>query len=357
MSKYHSLRIAGIRRETPECVSVHLEVPHHLQEMFRFKPGQYLNVRAVVDGEELRKSYSICSDPGDPELAVAVKWVYNGKFSTFANHRLQPGDHLEVMPPEGKFTLPDDLPDDATVVFFAAGSGITPIISMLRHFLETRPHGSAILFYSNKTSDSIIFRDELEALKNKHMTRFSMYPVMTREVTGVDLLSGRIDKAKCEVFARHLFDVREVNACFICGPELMIEDVSAALTEMGMNPAHIKFELFGTTRYPVTERPADVVTADDTLSKVTIRIDGHEADFTIPYNGRAILDIARDSGLDIPYSCKGGVCSTCRAQVVMGAVHMDIQYGLEPDEVDAGHVLTCQAHPRSEKLVLDFDIL
>lgn len=359
MSRYHRLRISEVRRETPECVSLRLEIPPALRDTFRFKPGQYLNVRAVIDGEELRKSYSICSDPDDPRLAVAVKWVYHGKFSTYANHHLKAGDDLEVMPPEGKFILPENLPEEATIVFFAAGSGITPVISILRHFLRIRPRGQAILFYSNKTSDAVIFRDELEALKNRYMTRFSMYPVMTREVTGVDLLSGRIDKAKCEIFATRLFDCREVDVCFVCGPELMIEDVRSALTSMGMPAEKIRFELFGANRYPATERPvvAPAFTGADTLSKVTIRIDGHEADFMIPYHGQPILDIARDAGLDIPYSCKGGVCSTCRAQVVMGAVHMDIQYGLEPDEVDAGHVLTCQAHPRSEKLVLDFDIL
>lgn len=359
MSRYHRLRVAAVQRETPECVTIRLEIPGELRDTFRFRPGQYLNIRALVDGEELRKSYSICSDPDDADLTVAVKWVYKGKFSTYANQQLQAGDFLEATAPEGKFTLPEALSDEASLVFFAAGSGITPVISIIRYFLRTHPSGQVILFYSNKTSDSIIFRDELEAMKNRYLTRFSIYPVMTREITGVDLLSGRIDRDKCSVFARHFFEPAEVDGCYICGPELMIEDVRGALTGLGMKDEQIRFELFGTHRHPLSDRPAEQpqFEGEDTLSKVTIRIDGHEADFLIPYHGRPILDIAREAGLDIPYSCKGGVCSTCRAQVVMGQVHMDIQYGLEPDEVDAGQVLTCQSHPRSEKLVLDYDIL
>jgi ring-1,2-phenylacetyl-CoA epoxidase subunit PaaE len=255
--------------------------------------------------------------------------------------------------------LPDDLREDAVVLFFAAGSGITPVMSLLRHFLTHYPKGQAVLFYSNKTSESIIFRDSIEALKNQHMTRFSVYHILTKELTSVDIFSGRVDAAKCVAFGRHFFDIREVDGAFICGPELMIHDVKDALVQMGLAADRIRFELFGSGAFKSSrkEERDDVRVGEDKMSKVTIRIDGHEADFQIGYQGQAVLDVAMQGGLDIPYSCKGGVCSTCRALVVEGKVHMDIQYGLEPDEVDAGYVLTCQAHPRSERLILDYDIL
>lgn len=359
MSRYHPLRVARIRQETPECVSVWLDVPAELKSEFAFAPGQYLNCRAMIGGEEVRKSYSICTIPEDPNLAVAVKLVHNGRMSTYLNQVLKPGDVFEVMPPEGKFTLPDNLPEDASVVFFAAGSGITPVMSLIRSFLLHYPKGNAVLFYSNRTSESIIFRDELEALKNEYMTRFSIYHVLTKEVTGVELLSGRIDHEKCAAFARHFFDPKEADMVFICGPELMIHDVREQMIRLGVKNEQIRFELFGTVPMmsSVKHDVRHAHAGEDKVSKVTIRIDGHEADFHIHYNGEAVLDAALHGGLDMPYSCKGGVCSTCKAQVVEGKVSMDIHYGLEPDEIDAGIVLTCQSHPRSERVILDYDIL
>ncbi len=359
MSRYHPLRVARIQSETAEAVSVWLEVPVHLQDTFHYKPGQYLNCRAMINGEEDRKSYSICSVPGDPYLVIAVKLVYGGKMSTWINHHLSEGDVLDVTPPEGKFILPDQMPDDALLLFFAAGSGITPVMSQIRYFLTHVPQGQAILFYSNKSGDTIIFREQLEALKNEHMRRFAIYHILTREVTGIELLSGRIDQAKCTIFGRHFFNPAEVHAAFICGPELMIMDVKASLQQMGLREEQIRFELFGTGAFysRKTEAPSSVYTGEDKSSRVTIRIDGHETDLHVQYGGEAILDVAMKAGLDIPYSCKGGVCSTCRAQVVEGLIHMDIHYGLEPDEIDAGQVLTCQSHPRSERVILDYDIL
>lgn len=359
MSRYHPLRIAKIQPETADSVSVWLEVPENLREAFRFKSGQYLNCRAIIDGEEIRKSYSICSVPGDTYIVIAVKLVHGGKMSTYINKHLNAGETFEVTPPEGKFILPDHIPEDALLVFFAAGSGITPIMSLIRYYLTHHPKGQVVLFYSNKSSDSIIFREQLEALKNKHMQRFSVYYILTREVTGVDLLSGRIDQEKCRVFGKHFFDPSEVYMSFICGPELMIMDVKAGLQKMGIPEEHIRFELFGTGAFYSKRTDSAVAdfSGEDKQSKVTIRIDGHETDFNIGYRDEAILDIAMRSGLDIPYSCKGGVCSTCRALVVEGSVHMDIHYGLEPDEIDAGYVLTCQSHPRTERVILDYDIL
>jgi len=359
MSRYHPLRIAEIRRETTESVSLWLEVPEKLKNEFAFKPGQYLNCRTMIDGEEVRKSYSICAVPSDPFLGIAVKKVRGGKMSTYINDVLKAGETFDVTPPEGKFTLPDSLPQDALLVFFAAGSGITPVISQVRFFLDHYPEGQVVLFYSNRSSDTIIFREQLEALKNENMNRFSIYHILTKEISGVEIFSGRIDQAKCAEFGRHFFNPAEVHTAFICGPELMIMDVKSSLQQLGLREDQIRFELFGTGAFYSKKKEDDTLIpeGEDKISRVTIRIDGHEVDMMLPYRGQAVLDAGIAAGLDIPFSCKGGVCSTCRAQVVEGKVHMDIHYGLEPDEIDAGHVLTCQSHPRTERLILDYDIL
>jgi len=358
VSRYFPLRIARIDRETQECVSVWLEVPEDLESKFAFTPGQYLPCRAIIDGEEIRKSYSICSIPDDQHLAIAVKEVYGGRFSTYVNQQLKPGDTFEVTPPEGRFILPADLREDAELIFFAAGSGITPVISLIKYFLTKFPKGQAKLFYNNKTSDSIIFRDQLAALKNRHMKRFSVYHLLTKEISDSDLLSGRIDAEKCKAFAAHFFDIKEVDAVYICGPEHMILNLKNGFLKLGLKEDQIKFELFGTA--PVVEfqdrKIKQVQSGDDRVSRVTIRIDGHETDLQVPFHGEAVLDRALHTGLDLPYSCKGGVCTTCKAVIVEGKVHMDIHYGLEADEIDAGYVLTCQSHPRSERLILDYDI-
>ena len=359
MSRYYPLRIAEIRRETAECVSIWLDIPAELKTEFAFRPGQYLNCRAIVNGEELRKSYSICSVPEDPYLGIAVKKVHGGKMSTYINTVLKSGDLFEVTPPEGKFILPEGLPQDAQMVFFAAGSGITPVMSQLRYFLNHYPQGQAVLFYSNRSSDTIIFREQLQAMKNENMNRFSIYYVLTKEVTGVELFSGRIDQEKCALFGRHFFNPAEINTVFICGPELMIMDVKSSMQQMGLREDQIRFELFGTGAFYARrdDQIAPELEGEDKLAQVTIRIDGHDVDLKLGYRGQAVLDAGLAAGLDIPYSCKGGVCSTCKAQIVEGKVHMDIHYGLEPDEIDAGIVLTCQSHPRSERLILDYDIL
>lgn len=357
MSRYHALRIKKIQPESADCVSVQLELPEGKEAEFNFKPGQHLHCKAIIDGEEVRKSYSICSNPEEEDITIAVKLVYGGKMSTYINQKLLVGDTLDVTTPEGRFTLPEGLSEDATILFFAAGSGITPIISLISFFLKNYPKGNAFLFYSNRSSDSVIFREQLEGLKNEFMTRFTLYQVLTREITGIDILSGRITKEKCTEFGKYFFNPAEVELAYVCGPEMMILDVKAALIEMGLRDDQVKYELFGTHAFTVSSAPKPVIEVEDKISHVTIRMDGHEADFNIPYNGDSVLDIATRAGMDLPFSCKGGVCSTCRALVVEGKMHMDIHYGLEPDEMDAGYVLTCQAHPRSERLILDFDIL
>lgn len=341
-------------------MSLSFHIPDDLRESFRFRSGQFINVRTTVNGEEVRRSYSICTTPASGELRVAVKRVPDGRFSSYADEELKAGDTIDVMPPEGKFTLkPDDAPD-GTYVFFAAGSGITPVISLVATILTTMPEAHVILFYGNQTSDSIIFRDTLDALKNVHLDRFEIHHVLSREQQSAPLLNGRIDAEKCKTFARVFFRPDRVQRFFICGPELMIFTLRDTLQELGVPDQRISFELFSTpgqkdrSRAPVAPGKPPIDAEKECLVKV--RLDGDTTEFTLSYGGQSILDAAAKAGIDVPFSCKGGVCCTCKAMLLEGEVEMDVVYGLEPDEIDAGYVLTCQSHPRSEEVFVDYDM-
>jgi ring-1,2-phenylacetyl-CoA epoxidase subunit PaaE len=348
-----------VRRETSDAVSIALQVPDHLNEAFEFQAGQFVNVRVVLDGEEVRRSYSICSTPMSGELRIAVKKVPEGKFSTYANDILTTGDTLEVMPPDGKFILKTEEEEGSAYVFFAAGSGITPVIGLIRTILETMPSIHVILFYGNRTSDSIIFKEELEALKNLHLGKFELHHILSREQQAAPLFNGRIDPDKCRRFAKVLFNTDSVRRFFICGPELMIFAVRDCLLELGVPEKHIAIELF-TTPGDKSLSPVHLVhkVATDPQKKcqVTVRLDGITTEFLLSYGGQSILDAASGAGLDVPYSCKGGVCCTCKAMLLEGEVDMDVVYGLEPDEIEDGFILTCQSHPRSERVLVDYDI-
>lgn len=350
---FYPLKIADIRRETADCVSVALEVPMDLQEQFRFKAGQYLNFRTSVDGQELRRSYSICCSPLDTECRIAIKKVAGGQFSTFANEVLQVGDTLEVMPPAGRFGQQIDGQDGQTYVAFAAGSGITPILSILKTVLATQPQSRFVLLYGNQNRQSILFKSELEALKNRYMGSLSVYHVLSREMGDISWLNGHIDAEKCSVLAQKILPAQQVNQYFICGPEAMIHTVKESLQELGVEPQKIHFELFGVSAKAPQIAPLNL--AQGALSKVKIQIDGNTLEIPVAYDGESILDVALRNGADLPYACKGGVCCSCRAKVLNGAVAMQVNYALEPDELAAGYVLTCQSHPRSEQVFIDFD--
>lgn len=354
---FHSLTIADIRKETPECISVVFDIPESLKEAYRFRHGQNITLKTVVDGEELRRSYSICSSPGDKELRIAIKQMQDGRFSTWANATLKKGDILEVLPPTGKFYTELDPANKKNYLAFAAGSGITPILSIIKTTLAIEPESSFTLVYGNRNRGSIIFKEQIEALKNVFMSRFVVHHILSREKTDAEINHGRIDAAKCKQLSQKLIDFNTIDDFFICGPEEMIFEVKDWLEQEGIDKKKVHFELFTTpgqkaaTQKTVEEKAAHA----GKVSKVTVKVDGIAFDFDLPYDGDPLLDAALKQGADLPFACKGGVCATCRAKIVEGAVSMDNNYALEPDELEGGFVLTCQSHPRTEKVVVDFD--
>jgi ring-1,2-phenylacetyl-CoA epoxidase subunit PaaE len=357
MSKFHKVKIKEINKETHDCVTVSLEVPEELKDTFRYTQGQYLTFRRHFNGEELRRSYSICSSPLENEWRVAIKKVPEGRFSGYANEGLQLGEELEVMPPMGRFYTELHPNNQKLYVMFAAGSGITPIISIIKTILRTEPQSQVYLIYGNRGRNSIIFKEEIEALKNKYLHRMSVYHILSREHGDTEILFGRIDKEKTKLFLDKIIQPEAIDECFICGPEEMIFGAKEALLEAGVDSKKIHFELFtsGEASKKAAERKERPAREDDKKSKVTVKLDGTVLKMEMSYYGNTILDEAMESGADLPYSCKGGMCSTCRARVVEGEVEMDVNYSLEPEEIQAGYVLTCQARPLSENVVVDFD--
>ncbi len=355
MPKFHPLKIREVRPETEECVSIAFEVPKGLQPEYQFLPGQYLTLRTAINGEEVRRSYSICSTPAEG-LRVAVKKVPKGRFSTFANEQLQAGDELEVMPPMGRFTADPDAAQAKQYVAFAAGSGITPIMSIMKTVLEQEPRSTFTLFYGNRMVDSIIFREEIEGLKNEHMGRLRIYHVLSREKLGSPLLSGRITADKCATICDKLIDPAEVDDFYLCGPLPMIEGIRETLEARGISRKKIHFELFNTGNGPATtSKPKPKAAGPKVEAIVAITLDGTTVEFPLSSDAESLLDGALQAGADLPFACKGGVCSTCRAKLTEGEVEMDVNYALEPDEVAAGYILTCQSHPKTERVAVDFD--
>ncbi len=356
--KFYSLKVKDVKPETADCVSVALEVPEELAKDFTFLPGQYLTFRRGDGEAEIRRSYSICAGPNDCELRVAIKKVEQGKFSTFANTELKPGDVLEVMPPMGNFILKKKEVQHKHYLAIVAGSGITPVMSIMKQVLEGDDDSRFTLIYGNRSRGTIIFREAIEALKNKYMQRLRVYHVLSREVMDVPLFNGRITAEKCREFCDKLIDINTVDEAFICGPEEMILSVRQQLIDLGMDSGKVHMELFTSPDQPkathekwVKEHTADA----GKVSKVSITLDGTTFEMDLPYNGDSILDAALKMGADLPFACKGGVCCTCRAKVTEGEVEMEVNYALEPDEVQRGYVLTCQSHPRTERVVVDFD--
>ena len=352
---FHPLKVKSIKKETADCVSISFDIPEERQQEFKYKQGQSLTLRKMFDNEEVRRSYSICSSPLDKELRVAVKKVQGGLFSTFANTQLKVGDTLDVMPPSGKFYTELSSANKKNYVAFASGSGITPIISIIKTTLITEPLSSFTLIFGNKNQSSIIFKEEIEALKDKYMERFRVYYILSRERMEAEINYGRINAEKCSQLTK-LVDLAKADEIFICGPEEMIFGVKDFLENAGIDKTKIHFELFSTpTKKRLTiYRP--VITKDENTSKITVKVDGRSFDFDLDYNSNNILDAALAQGADLPFACKGGVCTTCKAKLVEGKIEMEVNYGLEPEEVKDGFILTCQSHPRSEKVVVDFDV-
>jgi ring-1,2-phenylacetyl-CoA epoxidase subunit PaaE len=355
MSRFHTLTVADIRHETRDSVSIRLAMPEALKASFAFAPGQYLTLRATLDGEDIRRSYSICSSPDDGELRVGIKKVQGGAFSTFANETLRVGDILEVMPPQGRFT-PKLASSGRHVLGIAAGSGITPVLSIIRSILSGEPASQVTLIYGNQTSQSVMFAEEIEDLKNRHLGRFAIAHVLSREVQDVTVLAGRITAEKLEALAQGIVNLATVDEAFLCGPEGMVREAKAALLKLGMAPGQIMAELFTTSalrKHYVVHLPArDHV---ETVSRITVTLDGKRHAFDLLKGDESLIEAAERNGIELPYSCKGGMCCTCRCKVESGAAEMAFNYSLEDWEMNAGFILSCQARPTTPALALDFD--
>ena len=356
MSKFYPLTVSKVKHETRDAVAVTFDVPPELQDTFAFRQGQYLTLRTTIDGEDVRRSYSICSAVQDKQLRVAIKRCSGGLFSNWANESLQPGATLEVMPPSGNFNVPLDASSRRHYLAFAAGSGITPVLSIVKTTLLAEPDSRFTIVYGNRASSSVIFRDELTDLKDQYMGRLRLVYVMSREQQDIELFNGRITEDKCSQFLQHWIDITDIDMAFICGPEDMMHGVSRSLQAAGLPKEQIRIELFAASA-PTRERTPRASAADAKhLTDVTVIMDGSATSFTMDKDTESLLDAGLRAGIDMRYSCKGGVCSTCRCKVLDGQVEMDVNYALEDYEVARGFVLSCQSFPVTGKVVVDFDI-
>lgn len=350
--RFHRLTIRDLRRETADAVSIAFDVPAEFATDYRYNPGQYLTLRATVDGEDLRRSYSICSGPDDGELRIAVKRV--GVFSDWVNRTLQAGDAIEVMTPTGRFGA-TNVPDRARIhVAFAAGSGITPVLSLLRAVLAREPDSRFVLFYGNRSTGEILFREALEELKDRFLGRLSVFHVLSQEEQDLPILSGRLDGDKVRRLLRLVVPAEAVDEVYLCGPEAMSREIQAVLTELGVAPEKVHVELF-VSALGGRPRPKPAAPLPDAPSRTAVlTVDGKRREVPVA-DGESILDAALRAGMDLPYACKGGMCSTCRAKLVEGEVAMDLNYSLEPWELEVGFILTCQSHPKTDRVVVDYD--
>jgi ring-1,2-phenylacetyl-CoA epoxidase subunit PaaE len=352
--RFHRLAVNDLRREASDAVSMTFAIPRDLQGDYSFTPGQYLTLRTTMDGEEIRRSYSICSGPDDGELRIAVKKVDGGAFSGWAADELKAGDELDVMTPTGRFGI-THAPDQARVyVGFAAGSGITPILSIVKGVLAREPDSRFFLFYGNRSTESMLFREAFEELKDRFMQRLSVFHVISGEEQDIPILQGRLDGDKVRVLLRSLVPAASVDHVFICGPTGMSETIEATSREIGIADERIHVERF-VSEFGGKPRPKTVVAAGAPPKAIaSLVIDGKRREVPVA-DGESILDAALRAGMDLPFACKGGMCSTCRAKLVEGDAKMDLNYSLEPWELKAGFILTCQAKPCSEKVVVDYD--
>ncbi len=354
---FHKLAIKEVKKETQDCVSVLFDIPDQLKKQFQFTQGQSLTMRATVNGEELRRTYSLCSSPIDNEWRVAIKKVDGGLFSVFANENLKTGDLLDVMEPVGKFYTDLNPSNKKNYLAFAAGSGITPVLSIIKTTLITEPQSSFTLVYGNRNRASILFFEELEGLKNKFISRFNLINILSRERTEASLNFGRINIEKLNELNK-LIDFASIDETFLCGPEEMIFYAKDFLEAKGIDKRKIHFELFtSSSPQKTSNRKQETKKEIGAQSLIIVKVDGRSFDFNLPLNSDAtILDAALKQGADLPYACKGGMCCTCKAKLLEGEVEMDVHWGLEHEEIEKGFILTCQSHPKTDKVVVDFDI-
>jgi ring-1,2-phenylacetyl-CoA epoxidase subunit PaaE len=350
------IRIAQVQRETADTISVVLDVPESMREEFTFKPGQHLTLRTFLNDEEVRRTYSLCAAPHERVWRVAIKQLPGGRFSNWANLSLHSGDHIDVLPPSGSFTWAFDEARRARYAMFASGSGITPILSLLKAGLESEPHSHFSLFYGNRDSDNVLFLDEIADLKDQYIRRLSVHHFFSREEDELAVFNGRIDRPKMALLTQQMLDVGRLDGAFACGPQGMMDAVETALTEAGLEPHKILTERFGTTALTADQQAAiATLEARAAGKRMKITLDGRSRMIAFDPERKSILDNARAAGLRTPFSCKAGVCATCRARVTQGQVEMIRNFGLSPTEVEEGYILTCQAVPLSDDVEVDFD--
>ena len=362
MTKLYSLKIADIRPETDSAICMSFDIPEALKETFAFTPGQFLTLQMTIDGEDVRRCYSICSGIDESRLSVGIKRVEKGVFSNFANDNFKVGDTVEVMPPQGDFTLKTfDSESSKNYMLLAAGSGITPILSLIKSILGREPNAHITLVYGNQKTLTMMFKEELSFIKNRYLTRFNWVNIMSQEDQGTDLLNGRIDNKKgYQLQKQKVIDINTTDEAFICGPESMISEVSRGFRIEGLAEDQIHYELFASSSEDaqlVLDKAKSRVQeyGENRTSKVTVVADGRSNNFDLASVGANILDAGMANGVELPYSCKAGVCSTCKAKLIKGKVDMDIDHGLEQHEIDAGYILTCQSHPITDEVIVSFD--
>ena len=354
MSKFHALPVASVERETRDAIAVTFDVPAQLRDLFRFEPGQHLTLRTDIGGEDVRRSYSICA-PADGPLRIAVKRTPGGLFSMWANDALRAGTTLDVMPPMGHFSVSADPSATRHYLGVAAGSGITPLLSIVTTALVKEPHSKFTLIYGNRASSTVMFRDELAALKDRYLGRFNLVHVLSREPQDIELLHGRIDRTKADALFTQWVPVDDVDYAFVCGPEGMMDAVRASLIAHGLPPERVRIERFAASIPKHTHVPRPLPQAAQTECEVTVVIDGSQRTFLLEKGNENIIDAGLRNGIELPFSCKGGVCSTCRCKLISGEVDMDVNFALEDYEVARGFVLACQSYPVTDKVTVDFD--
>jgi ring-1,2-phenylacetyl-CoA epoxidase subunit PaaE len=356
MADFHKVNIADIYKETKDTVVVEFEIPKKLQQNFSFKQGQHLTLRKIINDEDVRRSYSLCSSPLDKKWKVAIKQIPGGVFSTYANTKLKSGDTIELMEPSGNFYVDVQPIFPKNYISFAAGSGITPMLSIIKTHLLSEPNSTFKLFYLNRTVKSIIFKEEIEQLKNEFFQRFQVFYFLTKEQRDIPFLNGRFDTEKLNVLTKTFIDIEDTDHCFICGPQDMIFLIRDHLENAGLDKGKIHYELFFSGNPEDNKHIAEALEKKVEGTDVTIVDGGKEFHFIMEDEYDNILDGALAAGADLPFACKGGVCSTCKCRVIEGAVEMKVNYALDEKEVSQKLVLSCQAVPTTEKVVVDFDV-
>ncbi len=363
LAQFHKLKIKDIKCDTNESISVSFSLEKRLKSIFSHYCGQYVTLKAVIDGKEHRRPYSICSGVGEDELKIGIKVVVDGIFSNYLKNNIKIGDQLAVMPPEGNFIHKLNLKANNRYIAFAAGSGITPVLGILKSVLQGEPLSHFMLFYGNRNINSIMFKQELDDLKDKFPARFGVFHVLSREPMEKPLQSGHLDANKLQNIFDSLVNPRSIDAAYLCGPYSMIDTLVEALPEFGIRKQDIYFEHFTskTEPFPIqstkpsSQKSFQTNAINKDFSEVTIQLDGTTTTFLIDGNKETVLEGALTLRPEVPYACKAGMCCSCRAKVITGSVKMDVNYTLAAEEIKRGFVLACQSRPRSKKLVLDFD--